>query len=142
MFSTYKIFPYSPYPQINYGWGSSKEVTFNVDMSQEEVGDSIVYLAGGAFGLDGYEMNDDDMDTASDFKSTLTWHSYSELVLWPWGHCTDCYTPDDEYHHRTELFGQPDLSRGIVQDRGVNRRTPPPPSPDQRLRQKCEAIRN
>ena len=33
MFSIYKIFPYSPYPQINYGWGSSKEVTFNVDMS-------------------------------------------------------------------------------------------------------------
>ena len=43
------------------------------------------------------EMNDDDGDGASDFKSTLTWHSYSELVLWPWGHCTNCYTPDDEY---------------------------------------------
>ena len=43
------------------------------------------------------EMNDDDGDGASDFKVTLTWHSYSELVLWPWGHCTNCYTPDDEY---------------------------------------------
>ena len=43
------------------------------------------------------EMNDDDLDGASDFKVTLTWHSFSELVLWPWGHCTNCYTPDDEY---------------------------------------------
>jgi len=41
---------------------SEVDVTFNVDMSQEEVGDSLVYLAGGAFGFDGYEMNDDDMD--------------------------------------------------------------------------------
>ncbi len=43
------------------------------------------------------EMNDDDGDGASEFKATLTWHSYSELVLWPWGHCTNCYSPDDEY---------------------------------------------
>ena len=43
------------------------------------------------------EMNDDDRDGASDFKSTLTWHSYSELVLWPWGHCTDCENPDQEF---------------------------------------------
>ena len=43
------------------------------------------------------EMNDDDGDGASDFKSTLTWHSFSELVLWPWGHCTDCDNPDQEY---------------------------------------------
>ena len=43
------------------------------------------------------EMNDDDGDGASDFKTTLTWHSYSELVLWPWGHCTDCDNPDQEY---------------------------------------------
>ena len=43
------------------------------------------------------EMNDDDGDGSSDFKVTLTWHSFSELVLWPWGHCTNCYTPDDEY---------------------------------------------
>ena len=43
------------------------------------------------------EMNDDDGDGASDFKSTLTWHSFSELVLWPWGHCTDCENPDQEF---------------------------------------------
>ncbi len=43
------------------------------------------------------EMNDDDGDGASEFKTTLTWHSYSELVLWPWGHCTNCYSPDDEF---------------------------------------------
>ena len=43
------------------------------------------------------EMNDDDGDGASEFKVSLTWHSFSELVLWPWGHCTDCYSPDDEY---------------------------------------------
>ena len=40
------------------------------------------------------EMNDDDNNGASDFKATLSWHSYSELVLYPWGHCTDCETPD------------------------------------------------
>ena len=43
------------------------------------------------------EMDDDDGDGASDFKSTLTWHSFSELVLWPWGHCTNCDNPDQEY---------------------------------------------
>ena len=36
------------------------------------------------------EMNDDDGDGASDYKATLTYHSYSELVLYPWGHCTGC----------------------------------------------------
>gem|GEM_PF-62554 len=40
------------------------------------------------------EMNDDDGDGASEFKATLTWHSYSELVLYPWGHCSGCETPD------------------------------------------------
>jgi hypothetical protein len=43
------------------------------------------------------EMNDDTGDGASEFKATLTWHSFSELVLWPWGHCQDCTTVDDEY---------------------------------------------
>ena len=53
------------------------------------------------------EMNDDDLNGASDFKSTLTWHSFSELVLWPWGHCTDCYTPDDEYLvYHGQMMGQ------------------------------------
>ena len=53
------------------------------------------------------EMNDDDEDGASEFKSTLTWHSYSELVLWPWGHCSDCYTPDDEYLvYHGQMMGQ------------------------------------
>lgn len=41
------------------------------------------------------EMNDDDGDGASDFKATLTWHSFSELVLYPWGHCTGCSSPDE-----------------------------------------------
>ena len=47
------------------------------------------------------EMNDDDGDGASDYKATLTYHSYSELVLYPWGHCTGCQTPDHDqlvYH--------------------------------------------
>ena len=43
------------------------------------------------------EMNDDNGDGSSEFKTTLSWHSFSELVLWPWGHCTNCYSPDDEY---------------------------------------------
>jgi len=41
------------------------------------------------------EMNDDNDDGASDFKATLTWHSFSGLVLWPWGHCTDCAAKDE-----------------------------------------------
>ncbi|MED5487181.1 MAG: M14 family zinc carboxypeptidase, partial [Candidatus Thermoplasmatota archaeon] len=47
------------------------------------------------------EMNDDDNNGASDFRATLSWHSFSELVLYPWGHCTDCETPDHQqliYH--------------------------------------------
>ena len=47
------------------------------------------------------EMNDDNNDGASEFKATLTYHSYSELVLYPWGHCTGCESPDHEqlkYH--------------------------------------------
>ncbi|MBT6873745.1 MAG: hypothetical protein HN772_05970 [Euryarchaeota archaeon] len=43
------------------------------------------------------EMNDDNGDGSSEFKATITWHSFSELVLWPWGHCTNCYSPDDEF---------------------------------------------
>lgn len=47
------------------------------------------------------EMNDDSGDGESEFKSTLTYHSYSELVLYPWGHCTGCQTTDHDqlvYH--------------------------------------------
>jgi len=47
------------------------------------------------------EMNDDNADGASEFKATLTWHSFSELVLYPWGHCQNCDNPDQEqlkYH--------------------------------------------
>ena len=47
------------------------------------------------------EMNDDDGDGASDYKATLTFHSYSELVLYPWGHCTNCQSTDHDqlvYH--------------------------------------------
>jgi hypothetical protein len=42
------------------------------------------------------EMNDDNGDGASEFKATLTFHSYSELVLYPWGHCTNCQSPDHD----------------------------------------------
>ncbi len=49
------------------------------------------------------EMNDDNGDGASEFKSTLTHHSYSELILWPWGHCTDCQSPD---HNQLQYHGQ------------------------------------
>ncbi len=47
------------------------------------------------------EMNDDNGDGESEYKATLTYHSYSELVLYPWGHCADCQTTDHEqliYH--------------------------------------------
>ncbi|MBT5594078.1 MAG: hypothetical protein HOH79_03360 [Euryarchaeota archaeon] len=47
------------------------------------------------------EMNDDNGDGESEYKATLTFHSYSELVLYPWGHCTGCQTTDHEqliYH--------------------------------------------
>ncbi len=43
------------------------------------------------------EMNDDDGDGSSEFKATLTWHSFSELVLYPWGHCTNCESPDHQF---------------------------------------------
>ena len=49
------------------------------------------------------EMNDDTGDGSSEFKSTLTHHSYSELILWPWGHCTDCESPD---HVQLQYHGQ------------------------------------
>ena len=39
-------------------------------------------------------MNDDNGDGASEFKVVFNWHSFSELILYPWGHCTDCQTPD------------------------------------------------
>lgn len=47
------------------------------------------------------EMNDDDGDGKPDTKTTLTHHSFSELILYPWGHCQNCQTPDHEqliYH--------------------------------------------
>ena len=40
------------------------------------------------------EMNDDDGDGSSDFGVTLSLHSFSELIIYPWGHCTDCQTND------------------------------------------------
>jgi len=42
------------------------------------------------------EMNDDNGDGESEYKATLTFHSYSELVLYPWGHCTGCQSTDHE----------------------------------------------
>ena len=47
------------------------------------------------------EMNDDVGDGQSEFRATLTHHSYSELILYPWGHCTGCESPDHQqlkYH--------------------------------------------
>jgi hypothetical protein len=49
------------------------------------------------------EMNDDVGDGASEFKATLTHHSYSELILYPWGHCQDCESPD---HAQLRYHGQ------------------------------------
>lgn len=47
------------------------------------------------------EMNDDNGNGGSDFPVTLTWHSFSELILYPWGHCQNCDNPDQDqlkYH--------------------------------------------
>ena len=49
------------------------------------------------------EMNDDTGDGASEFKATITHHSFSELILYPWGHCTDCQSPD---HFQLMYHGQ------------------------------------
>lgn len=49
------------------------------------------------------EMNDDVGDGSSEFKATLTHHSYSELILYPWGHCTGCESPD---HSQLRYHGQ------------------------------------
>jgi len=43
------------------------------------------------------EMNDDHGDGASEFKVVFNWHSFSNLVLYPWGHCTGCQTPDHDF---------------------------------------------
>ena len=53
------------------------------------------------------EMNDDTGDGASEFKATLTHHSYSELILYPWGHCTGCETTDhDQLVYHGDLLAQ------------------------------------
>lgn len=47
------------------------------------------------------EMNDDNNNGGSDFPAVTTWHSFSELILYPWGHCQDCTNPDQaqlKYH--------------------------------------------
>ena len=49
------------------------------------------------------EMNDDTGDGASEFKATITHHSFSELILYPWGHCTNCESPD---HEQLKYHGQ------------------------------------
>jgi len=51
------------------------------------------------------EMNDDNGDGGSEFKLVFNWHSFSNLILYPWGHCTDCQTPDHEFivYHGDEM---------------------------------------
>ncbi|MDA9828805.1 M14 family zinc carboxypeptidase [Candidatus Poseidoniaceae archaeon] len=49
------------------------------------------------------EMNDDTGDGSSEFKATITHHSFSELILYPWGHCTNCQSPD---HEQLKYHGQ------------------------------------
>ena len=51
------------------------------------------------------EMNDDNGDGASEFKVVFNWHSFSNLILYPWGHCTDCQTPDHDFlvYHGDEM---------------------------------------
>jgi len=49
------------------------------------------------------EMNDDTGDGASEFKATITHHSFSELILYPWGHCTNGQSPD---HEQLKYHGQ------------------------------------
>lgn len=50
---------------------------------------------------------------ARDICATITWHTYSELVLWPWGYDGDDKTPDDEY---MEDVGMEIASRITCQD--------------------------
>jgi len=33
----------------------------------------------------------------NDICASISWHTYSELVLWPWNYGTDVQTPDDSY---------------------------------------------
>tara|TARA_B100000902_G_scaffold20031_1_gene24007 strand:- start:590 stop:2812 length:2223 start_codon:yes stop_codon:yes gene_type:complete len=51
------------------------------------------------------EMNDDNGDGASEFNVVFNWHSFSNLILYPWGHCTDCQTPDHDFlvYHGDEM---------------------------------------
>lgn len=38
-----------------------------------------------------------DLFLSRDICATITWHTYSELVMWPWGYDGNDKTPDDEY---------------------------------------------
>jgi carboxypeptidase T len=33
----------------------------------------------------------------NDICASISWHTYSELVLWPWGYATNAHTPDNTY---------------------------------------------
>ncbi|MDH5185861.1 MAG: M14 family zinc carboxypeptidase [candidate division WOR-3 bacterium] len=49
----------------------------------------------GPYGFSGYEINDlIDFFKAHEFNAVISYHSYSELVLWPWGYSTNT-APDN-----------------------------------------------
>jgi hypothetical protein len=38
-----------------------------------------------------------DVFLENDICASISWHTFSELVMWPWGYSTNAKTPDDEY---------------------------------------------
>ena len=38
-----------------------------------------------------------DVFLQNDICAAITWHTYGQLVMWPWGYSTNAKTPDDEY---------------------------------------------
>ncbi len=38
-----------------------------------------------------------DVFLENDICASISWHTFAELVMWPWGYSTNAKTPDDEY---------------------------------------------
>ena len=55
-----------------------------------------------------------------DLCSAISWHTYSELVIWPWGYSTSIQTPDDEYLSNVGL----EIARRIGTQEGQGYYTP------------------
>ncbi len=64
--------------------------------SASHVSSSEVYC--GPFALSELETQTiRDVFLENDICASISWHTFAELVMWPWGYSTNAKTPDDEY---------------------------------------------